>query len=391
MRRALVTAASFFLAATFFLAPARGEGDDRLAKAEAKQQEKIAEIFLALAKDLEAKDLKEEAGKALTRARALAPDLKGLAEAEKRVEALAGAGTADAASGKRIEKATKDAAKAYEKLAGLFEDEKEDARFARYLLAATALEPSKGRVAKIADRAKKDMLLMGSPTHPLVAWVSFPKEWKPDGEWPVLVSVEGAGCNFAGNASGFRSARGSRPWITVSPHALSCTNALEKAKFPAYDQALLTEWDPKRVEFDVAGLLALLDFLKEHFGAAEKVAITGFSGGGNLCYGMVFRHPERVLCAAPACANFNPGVASGAGNPPDGGPPVHVMTGENDPHRDKTFGQEPGIDDQTEWVMKAFADHAFTRVKHTMLPGVGHEALAKQVWEYVDEVTAKER
>ena len=220
--------------------------------------------------------------------------------------------------------------------------------------------------------------------------MSFPKNWKAGTAYPVLVSVDGAGANFLGNAKAFKNARGSRAFITVAPHALSCTNAINPKKYPAYSQALIDEWNGKRVEFDVPGLLDMLDFLHEHFGAEKKVSITGFSGGGNLCYGFLFRHPDRVLCAAPACANFQPGLAREARTPDDGGPPVHVMTGEKDPHRHLTHGKTPpGIEQQTDWAMKAFEEHGFTNVKRTMLPGVGHSNLSKQVWAWVDEVRSR--
>ena len=206
-------------------------------------------------------------------------------------------------------------------------------------------------------------------------------------ECPVLVSVEGAGSNFSGNAKQFQSARGSRSFITISPHAMSCTNQVNPKKYPAYSQALIDEWNSKRTAFDVPGLLALLDFLRDHFNASSKIAITGFSGGGNLCYGFLLRHPDRVFCAAPACANFNPGLASGASKVEDGGPPVHILTGEKDPHRHLTHGKNPpGIEEQTDWAEKALEDHGFTNVKRTMLDGVGHSSCPRQVWGFVDEV-----
>ncbi len=53
--------------------------------------------------------------------------------------------------------------------------------------------------------------------------------------------------------------------------------------------------------------------------------------------------------------------------------------------RDKTHGKfEPGIEDQTDWVMEAFEEQGLTNVKRTMLPGVAHSSLAKEVWAFVD-------
>ena len=242
----------------------------------------------------------------------------------------------------------------------------------------------------MAAIAKKAPLLMGSRTHPLVGYVSLPKAWKAGKAWPVLVCVDGAGANHLGACRGFAGARGSRPWIVVAPHALSCTNEVMLDKFPAYSRKLVQEWNGDRVAFDVPGLLALLDDLHEVFGASEKVVITGFSGGGNLCYGFLLRHPDRVQGAAPACANFNPGLKRGAVKVEAGGPPVHIMTGEKDPHRYLTHGKTPpGIEEQTDWAEAALKENGFLHVTRTMLPGVGHSDLRKQVWDFVDDLPEK--
>ena len=361
----------------------------RLEKAVDKEEAKIAKTWLDLARYLVQRDLKAEAEDALARARALVPEWKDLDDVGEKIQALAGEGRMDAATEKRIAKARRDAAKGYERISKVFDKERQDDRFTACLWTALDLDPTSARRKRLAEMGKEDLLLVRSPAHPMAAYVSFPKDWKEGKSWPVLVSVEGAGSNFQGNANGFKNQRGSRDWITVSPHALSCTNEVKLDKYPLYTKELVQTWNDRRAEFDVAGLVAILDYLKEHFGAEDKVAITGFSGGGNLCYGFLFHHPERVRCAAPACANFNQGAERGGPRPDDGGPPVLVMTGADDPHRDKTHGKfEPGIEDQTDWVMEAFEAQGFTNVKRTMLPGVGHSALAKEVWEFVDACAA---
>ena len=136
----------------------------------------------------------------------------------------------------------------------------------------------------------------------------------------------------------------------------------------------------------MAGLEAILAVLKARYGAGDKVAITGFSGGGNLCYSWTMRKPDRVLCSAPACANFQPGLAEGATAVTDGGPPVHILTGEKDEHRNDVFGAKPGIEGQADWAQESFGKLGFTHVKRTMLPGVGHSTCVAQVWAFVDEV-----
>lgn len=358
----------------------------RLEKEAAKEAAKVVAVWLDLAGEMVAASHRTAAEEALASAKDLDPQAKGLADLVTRAEGLAEDLPLDAEAQKKVAKAKEAAAKGYDRLSKVYAKEPQDVHFAQHLLTAYTLDPSKARLVKIADLAKKDLFLMRCPAHPFAAYVSLPKDWKPGKEYPVLVSVEGAGSNFSGNASQFSSARGSRPFITIAAHALSCTNEIKYDKYPAYSKELINEWNNRRVDFDVAGLLALLDFLREHFGAAPKIAITGFSGGGNLCYGFLLRHPDRVLCAAPACANFNPGLAQGATKVEDGGPPVHVMTGEKDPHRDFTHGNKdsPGIEPQSDGAVKALEENGFTKVTRTMLPGVGHSPLPREVWEFVD-------
>ncbi|MGE0191381.1 MAG: hypothetical protein AB7T63_04990 [Planctomycetota bacterium] len=362
--------------------------DARLEKAVASAKAKIAAVWRDLASDLAEHGAGPEARDALARARREEHDAKELAALAARVEALPdGEATTDAKLLERIRDGRADAAKAYDRLAKVLAKEENDPRRSQALVQALVLDPSTSRLKKIADEAKKKPVLFSTAEHEAVAYVSLPSSWKPGGSYPVLVSVEGAGAGFLGNANAFRNGRGSRPFITVSPHALSCSNAIDLAKFPAYDKALVDRWDGNRLGFDVPGLLAMLDFLRAHFGAQERVAITGFSGGGLLCYGFLLRHPDRVAAAAPACPNFLPSMSGGDVKPKDGGPPVQIFTGALDPHRDLTHGKTPpGIEEQTDQAMEALKEAGFTNVRRTMLEGVGHIPCVDQVWAFVDEV-----
>jgi dienelactone hydrolase len=250
-------------------------------------------------------------------------------------------------------------------------------------------DPSKAKYDAVEqEAAAADVALVKAPGQDLVAWVSLPKGWQPKGEWPVLVAVEGAGCNFLGAVHGFMASRASRRYVVVTPCSLSNTNELKPETYPYYPPAVLSDWNARRIDFDLPGLEAILDVLVERYHAEKKVAITGFSGGGNLCYSLVMRRPQRVWAAAPACANFQPGLASDASPVEDGGPPVHLFTGANDEHKNDVFGQKPGIEGQTDWAVESFGKLGFKNVKRTMLPGVGHSSCTTQVWAFLDEVTA---
>ncbi|MCK6460428.1 MAG: hypothetical protein L6Q95_11100, partial [Planctomycetes bacterium] len=226
--------------------------------------------------------------------------------------------------------------------------------------------------------------------HAMVGWLSIPKGWKKGEKLPVLVTVEGAGCGFLGRARDAAGTRGSRGFLVLAPCSLSNTNALEEAKYPWYTKEQLDEGARDRIRFDVEGLLALLELVQQRYGASDRFAITGFSGGGNLCYAMTVIHPQRVIASVPACANFT-GAGFADAQQVEGGPPVRILTGEKDEHRDFTFGNKdmPGIEPQTDNAVKALEGLGFKDVTREMLKGVGHSACAAQVWERIDAVSAR--
>lgn len=213
--------------------------------------------------------------------------------------------------------------------------------------------------------------------------LSLPPDWTIDKSWPVLFGFEGAGCNFAGYHKGFVNARSRLPLIVVTLHTFSSTNELDPKKY-RYDPKVIEANNNSRLAFDSAGFDAVLADLKVAYNAQEKVVATGFSGGGNMTYFLTLYRTGQLLASFPACANFNPGMAQNLDPVAESlrGLYIHIFTGEKDPHRDLTHGKfRPGIEEQTDWAVKALADAGFTSVKRTMLPGVGHAACAKQVME----------
>ncbi|MHC4959965.1 MAG: alpha/beta hydrolase [Planctomycetota bacterium] len=380
-----------------------------VATGQAKTETKIAKVWIDYARACVGRGAKTEGQRAIGLARAADPQAKDLEKVAGTVEALTRDEPPDTA---RRAKAHRDAAKLHAKLGNVVE--------------AIRLDPSKARVNKALGKVKKlagnrknvneagkllaalrdaapeakgldkaeramalsDVAVLKAAKHPLVGYLSLPKGWKPGKEYDVLVAVDGAGSGFLGAARGFAKARGGRGVIVLAPCTLANTNKLLPKKYPFYPEALLEEHSANRFAFDLEGLLGLLAVIKERYGGNEKVVITGFSGGGNLCYGFLLTHPGRVLGAAPACANFSGMGARDAGDPQNGGPRVHIMTGAQDPHRDFTHGNKnsPGIEPQTDRAVQVLAEKGFTNVKRTMLKGVKHSALRAQVWEFYDEL-----
>jgi hypothetical protein len=421
---------ALLLAPLLALAGAPPAGAEGPSDAEAKHRQGAAADLVAFAEACAKLGARTAGAAALEEARGLDHLAKGLKAAEDAIGALP---AGDPAGSPELEKARKasgkEIAKHYDALAALKHDAKEEARVTGYALRALEWDPSEARKRKVlaaADAAsgdpvqaglllrglrradpegyrtgkydpalekaaRKGILLLGTVPEELVAFVSLPRDWKKGGTWPVLVAVDGAGCNFLGCARGFANSRGSRPVIVVAPMTLSNTNELKPASYPAYPKALLEKWNGDRIEFDRRGMVQVISDVNRHFGGEEKVFVTGFSGGGNYCYFKLITDPKGVRGAAPACANFSGMGLQGAEGPgPGGGPPVHVFTGEKDEHGQFTFGKKdsPGIEPQTDNAMETLKRLGFTDVRRTMVKGAGHSPLQEQVWKFVDEVLA---
>jgi dienelactone hydrolase len=347
---------------------------------------------------------------------------------EKALAALAYESADGATLDKKKSEAGKELAKRYDRLAVLKHEDADEARFLEYALKAIRWDASEARLKSTfsmassaasggrlvnacrllttlrrldpspAGNAKydaldeklaaKDAVLLGTREHDLVAYVSLPRDWKRGRGYPVIVGVEGAGCNFAGYLKGLTGTRGSRGVIVVVPVSLSNTNKLEPSLYPTYTPALLEKWNVARIDFDSKGLDAILAQVRDRFGGEDKVFLTGFSGGGNLCYFRLFQFPSKVRGAVPCCANFaGYGADTSLGAGDSGGPPVHILTGEKDEHREFTFGDKnsPGIEPQTDRAMESLRVLGFKNVRRTMVKGAGHSPLQDQVWKFVDE------
>ena len=427
-----------FGAVSIVLLLAAAGGAEEISKKEAAGRARAIAPLVDFAEWCAKSDARYEGETALEIARRIDPKDASIASA---AEALKSAGKDGAKEGdvtRRRDSAHRAAAKALDQLWSLSRPEADDPRFEEYLFCAVDLE-RKGRVERLASHAeralkgsrpasagriiarakgyfprptraddeaeyeakspwaklelelaRKDAALIGQLAHPLVGWVSLPDDWKPGGTYPVLVAVEGAGCNFSGALRRFAKARGSRPWIVVVPITFSSTNALDRAKYPMYGEELLREWDGQRMAFDDPGLRTLLETIGRRFGGAKKAFITGFSGGGNLTYDMVLQHPGLVAAAVGACANYSGMGASGAQRPEDGGPPVALLTGELDPHRDAIHGREkPGLDEQTDAIERQLKELGFTRVTRETVKGAKHVAFVKEAVAFFEEAAGR--
>ncbi|MDQ7779209.1 MAG: alpha/beta hydrolase-fold protein [Planctomycetota bacterium] len=417
------------LALIFFSARAHAQKPSRFEQSEQASLKKIAGEWVKLGDWCVAKKLGTEARLCADRAKAADATAKGLDKlVEKATDCEDAASDADRKEWeKKLASTGKTVAGCYDQLmlAGAKEkDAKVAERLDRYFLTALALAPSDSRwgvtLKVVAESAKKKdfdrvaritegalalnppektaaqlktalddvaadrVILKGVPTHPIKYFFSLPRGYKraKDKKWPVLVCVDGAGSNFEGIAKGYKEKQGKLPFIIVSPCTFSNTNKIEGdmvekyRKF--YTDKVIEEGNGKRIDWDEEGVLAILKDLEANYDAENRVYVTGFSGGGNVTYMMVFKHPNLVNAAAPSCANFGAisyGSLKEQFTEEDRNFPVHLITGEKDPHRDFTFGDKssPGIEPQTDWAEKLLKELGYPNYKRMMVPGMGHD------------------
>lgn len=402
---------------------------DALPAAEQKSLERVAASWVKLGVYAAKKRLSDQAGECLKRAREAAPESKRVKAFAKASRAIRGEPKKSALKGyeRKAKKTRAEVAKLYEGLArsapaprslrylgraigaaptpgrwslvekalpaawsaGDAKGASELAQTLRELSPPSELEPLLERYVRLA--AVGSVVLRQAKSHPMRYYLSLPKSYDPASKqpWPVLVAVDGAGSGFQGCAKGFAKARGDLPCLVVAPCGFANTNAIkgkQKEKYLRwYDEETLALAEKDRFEFDRAGLVAILDELREEFGAAPKVCITGFSGGGNLTYQMIFCHPERLAAAAPACANFTrPSYANLKVPAEELGLQILILTGGKDPHRKWTHGKEgvPGIEMQTDVAVKALDAVGFSKVERTLVPELGHSPARKRVVEF---------
>lgn len=185
-------------------------------------------------------------------------------------------------------------------------------------------------------------------------------------------------------------ARGAGPYIVLAPASFSNTNALNDTLYQRwYPMSVINPMRPRnpavRSKYDVEGTLALLKMLREQFGGEARIYVTGVSGGGIPCYGMVHGEPTMIAAAAPTCANYNgpkPPVRSGSGGP------ILQLLGADDGYND-VVGDGPGLIHQNDWAMREFQRRGFS-VTREMVPGAGHGPMPRRVVEFFEKVRTEE-
>jgi predicted esterase len=227
--------------------------------------------------------------------------------------------------------------------------------------------------------AETSAILKKASTHEMQYYLALPKGWNTGRKWPIVVGIDGAGCNWMGMMNSLLGNRGDRPFIIVSLITFSNTNGLkeQRAKYPYSDEVIEAADRNGRMKFDEPGLLAVLEDVRKEFNGEDKFCITGFSGGGNLTWRMTFGHPEKLMGSAPASANFyNAGEISS--DPARETVPIKVFQGAKDEYLNKP----PNLAAQWEMAKKLLDDNGFKNYSYVLVPEAGHSGCGKEVMEF---------
>src|SRR5262249_9630518 len=113
---------------------------------------------------------------------------------------------------------------------------KEWSRAKRFLASGEAVSSDPVRVKALKEIELKDAesapVLRQASSHAIKYSLVLPKDWTPAKKWPVVVGVEGAGCDWQSMIGSLLASRGDRPFMLVTPVTFSNTNGLVKEKYP---------------------------------------------------------------------------------------------------------------------------------------------------------------
>ena len=232
-------------------------------------------------------------------------------------------------------------------------------------------------------QASEPPQLKTASTHPIQYYLSLPEGWTNTKKWPVVVVIDSADREFLQAATAFAQARGSRPFILVTPLVVTNGGAGFRS-VPTYHYSNET-WDRIQnsgaFKFDMDGLNAIMQDLVKDYGGENKFFITGLEAAGHTVWGVLFNHPEAVRAAVLVCPNYAGRWVDEAhiSNAPERADlPIRNFVGAND----TLCAQGSPIHTQMMRAATIANEHGYKNVALVRIEGKGHERLAAEVLDY---------
>jgi hypothetical protein len=225
--------------------------------------------------------------------------------------------------------------------------------------------------------------LKTASTHPIQYYLSLPDGWTNTKKWPVVIVIDSAERDFLQAATAFQQARGSRPFILVTPLVVTNGGAGFRS-VPAYHYTNEV-WDriqnSGEFKFDLDGLNAIMQDVVKQYGGEEKFFITGLEAAGHTIWGVLFNRPEEVRAAVLVCPNYAGRWVDEAhiSNAPERVElPIRNFVGAND----TLCSAANPIHTQMTRAMTVAGEHGYKNVTLVRIEGKGHERLAGEVLDY---------
>lgn len=236
--------------------------------------------------------------------------------------------------------------------------------------------------------ASEQPQLKTASTHPIQYYLSLPEGWTRTKKWPVVVVIDSADREFLQAATAFAQARGSRPFILVTPLVVTNGGAGFRT-VPTYQYSNDT-WDriqnSGQFKFDMDGLNAIMQDVVKDYGGEDKFFLTGLEAAGHTVWGVLFNHPETVRAAVLVCPNYAGRWVDEAhiSNAPERADlPIRNFVGAHD----TLCAQGSPIHTQMMRAITIAGEHGYKNVAVVRIEGKGHERLAAEVLDYFSALT----
>ena len=220
-----------------------------------------------------------------------------------------------------------------------------------------------------------------APGHPMHYFVSLPDGWTSDRQWPVLVVITDAYREFEKVTGEFATARGSLPFVIVTPLVLSGGGTAQQHREDFdYDQAA---WDRAERDgncaFDADGLAAVLSDVRQRYHTEAKAYMTGWEAGGHVVLSQVLDFPERLRGVVVVTPNFIDRCVSQQPARHDAAAmrvPIRELAGSLD-----TLATQGPLGGQWRNFETLARTRGLTDITSITLAGRGHGALAPDVFD----------
>jgi dienelactone hydrolase len=190
----------------------------------------------------------------------------------------------------------------------------------------------------------------------------------------IVIAIDGSDRQFYGFHAAFVRARRDLPFVLVTPFVLSNGGHPSRSSYP-YSDAVFEAGEADPLQFDTAGVIAIISDMRTRFNPTLPVYLTGFSAGAHLAWSFVLTHPDRLAGAAMASANFaGRGIAEASSRVTDG-VPVRGFVGKADSRFDV-------LSDQWRAARSLALKRGHSDLDRVVVAGAGHSPFAREVLSY---------